>query len=1142
MDSSFRLFQYRRFLPLFVSMFWGAFNDNFFRYALTMLVTYKLTTSMGTTVMIAIGTAVFIIPYFLFSALAGQIADKYDKAKLIKIIKAAEVGIMLLATLAFIYSLIPLLFLTLFLTGIHSAFFGPAKYSILPAHLKDNEIVSGNGFIEAGTFVAILLGMITGSEIVMLEAGEKIVSFGLVAIALAGFIASLFIPPAPSSTPDLKLNKNVFQESLSIVIQAKENLAVFRSILGITWLWTIGATLTNLLPEYTKAYLGGNSNVLTLFLSLFSIGVAVGALLCNKLLKGELSTRYVPVAILLMSVFMIDAVITSYNFKHSDGEELVGILAFLSSFSHLRVVLDMFLAAVCGGVFSVPLYATMQVKSDHVMRARVIAASSLMNSVGMVLASVILFILVNLGFSLPSILLVLAIVNAMIGLYTCVLLPESSIKAFLRFIFKAFYRVEVRGIENYHKAGERVLVVANHVSFLDPVLLLTFLPDKLKFAINTYIAERWYIKPWLKMVNTFPIDPTNPLSLKHMVEELKNSNKIAIFPEGRITVTGSLMKVYDGPGMVADKANARILPVRISGPEYTIFSRMKGKYKIRIFPKIIITILPAEKIAAEQHLVGKKRRKIIGSQLYNIMSNSVFASSDTGSTLFEELIRSSKINHASRPIIEDAERKTLNYRSLITKSFILGKSLSNYTSSSEYVGIILPNCLANIVLFFALQAFGRVPAMLNFSAGIFSITSVVEASNIKLVITSRKFVEAAKLEAVINALRLKQIKILMLEDLKNEISIKDKIAGLIKGYFPYRSYNSLNNKIDKTSPAVILFTSGTEGTPKGVALSHENLTSNRYQASARIDFNPSDIVFNALPMFHSFGLSIGTLLPIFSGIPCFLYPSPLHYRIIPELVYDSRATILFGTDSFLRNYAKVAHPYDFSSIRFAFAGAEKLKPETVDIWFKKFGVRILEGYGATEASPVIAANTPMYNKQGSIGKIMPGIEWRLLPVEGIENAGRLIVKGPNIMLGYLTKDQPGVIIPPSHTELGKGWYDTGDIVSVDYEGFLTIAGRAKRFAKVGGEMISLSTVENFISETFADVHLAVLAEADSKKGEQLVLITEGVEIKREILISKAREKGLTELFIPKRLLVIDKIPLLATGKIDYSSLEKWLKA
>jgi acyl-[acyl-carrier-protein]-phospholipid O-acyltransferase/long-chain-fatty-acid--[acyl-carrier-protein] ligase len=329
-------------------------------------------------------------------------------------------------------------------------------------------------------------------------------------------------------------------------------------------------------------------------------------------------------------------------------------------------------------------------------------------------------------------------------------------------------------------------------------------------------------------------------------------------------------------------------------------------------------------------------------------------------------------------------------------------------------------------------------------------------------------------------------------------------------------------------PAVILFTSGSEGSPKGVVLSHRNILANAAQALARVDANSDDKVFNALPVFHSFGLTGGLMMPLLAGIPVYLYPSPLHYRIVPELIYQTNSTILFGTDTFLAGYARSAHNYDFRSLRLVLAGAEAVKESTRATYTRRFGLRILEGYGVTETAPVLAMNTPMANKPGTVGRLSPLMKARLEPVAGIEEGGRLHVSGPNVMLGYLRAEFPGKLERPE-----DGWHDTGDIVTIDNEGFIAIKGRAKRFAKIAGEMVSLSAVETMVNGLWPQAQSAVVSIPDPRKGERLALITTEPRATREALLRQARTIGATELSVPAFVLVVDKLPLLGTGKTDY---------
>ncbi|MGI2324842.1 MULTISPECIES: AMP-binding protein [Methylococcus] len=711
------------------------------------------------------------------------------------------------------------------------------------------------------------------------------------------------------------------------------------------------------------------------------------------------------------------------------------------------------------------------------------------------------------------------------------------IKPIIRLLLKTLYRVQVKGIEHFHSAGPRVLIVSNHTSFLDPILLWAFLPDEITFAINTRIAESWWVKPALRWVRTFPMDPTNPMSVKTLTHHLRRDRKAVVFPEGRITVTGSLMKIYDGSGLVADKAGAAILPVRIDGAQYTPFSRLKGVVRLRWLPPISINILPPRTISPPTDAQAEERRRHAGLALSDIMSEMMFATGNHRGTLFSALLDARKVHGGKTLVLEDVERKPVSYDRLIAHALFASEKLECLTETGETVGILLPTAIATVVTLLGLQHAGRIPAMLNFSTGVSVLRGACETAAIRTVLTSRRFIDAAKLGDTLAQLE-SGVRVIYLEEVFGDIPALDKLRAFVKGRLA--DYGR-RDRASADSPAVILFTSGSEGPPKGVALSHANLLSNREQFAARVDFGPQDVILNALPLFHSFGLTTGTLLPLLSGTRVFLYPSPLHYRIIPEVAYDINATILFGTNTFLYGYGKHAHPYDFYSIRYVFAGAEKVQPETRRLWADKFGIRIMEGYGVTETSPVLAANTAMHYREGTVGRLMPGIEYALEPVEGIADGGRLHVKGPNVMLGYLHAHAPGRIEPPASC-FGPGWYDTGDIVSVDEHGYVTIKGRAKRFAKIGGEMISLAVIEELASRVWPDARHAAVSLPDPRKGEQIVLATDQPLADRTLLFERARAEGLGELYLPKRIRMLPALPLLGSGKIDYPALTALLAA
>jgi acyl-[acyl-carrier-protein]-phospholipid O-acyltransferase / long-chain-fatty-acid--[acyl-carrier-protein] ligase len=711
--------------------------------------------------------------------------------------------------------------------------------------------------------------------------------------------------------------------------------------------------------------------------------------------------------------------------------------------------------------------------------------------------------------------------------------------AFVRFLLRLLFRL--RGYNTaVLKTPGPVLLIPNHTSWFDWLLVGACLDPDWKFVVSSVTAQSsWVHRKIMLNRRTFPIETNSPYAVKRMAEHLQANGRLVLFAEGRLSRTGTLMKLFEGTGFLLHKTNAKVITCYLRGAQRLPFSPNPAPKKW--FPTITVhfgEVLTPPKIENASTVQARGRltmwlRDQMVNQQFNVEME--FGAKDVLSAVMQ-IAR-------QRPrqfVLEDISRKPLTYRRLLTAVDALSRPLQRALVPNESrVGVLMPNMTAMPVLLLSLWRLGKVPAILNFSTGPATMLTCSQLADLKQIVTSRAFLERARLK--IEPLTEAGIQFVYLEDLGQQITGAQKFLSLMRVTFNPSSITPKQEFAPSPAPhsAVVLFTSGSEGVPKGVELSHTNLLANMRQMLAVTDITDNDRLFNCLPMFHSFGLTVGTLLPLVRGIFVFVYPSPLHYRVVPTLFYDTDCTILLSTNTFLNGYARKGNPYDFRSMRYLFAAAEKLQEATANTWAQKFGVRILEGYGATECAPCVSVNTPLTPKYGSVGRLLPGMEYRLEKIEGVEEGEELFVRGPNVMMGYLNKDANAKF------QSLNGWYDTGDIVSVDEEGYLFIRGRLKRFAKVSGEMVSLTAVEDALAGAFPQYGLrcqvAVVTRPDEGKGEALIAVTNEPKLQLDEIRAAIKSKGLSNLSAPREIKVVREIPKLGTGKINHRELTAMIK-
>ena len=1118
------LMRTRRFAPLFWCQFLSAFNDNFVRQLLAMLILFRFGDE-GAGVKVTLAVATFVLPSIPLSPIGGEIADANDKAVVAQWLKLAEILVQLIAAAGFWFSSLELLYLALFGLGCISALFGPIKYGILPDHLKSEELVAGNALVEGATYLAILCGLIVGGWAAAEGRAAWSVVAQLVVVASACYGASLFIPPTGVGAPGLAIDFNPWTALRKVIGELRSDDRQWVGAVGVSWFWTIGAVTLSLVPVIVKSRIAGGVEVETAVTLLFAIGVAAGSLLAAILSHGRIELAPAPLLLIVVGAFAIDLGVATTGLTPSN--QTISLAQFFGEAVGRRVALDVLACSCAAGLFVVPIFAAVQSWAGEDRRARVVGAVNTLSAVYMVAGSAAATLLLQLGrLSESSTMVLLGVANFVAAAYFFRRLPADILVFALRSVWRIFLRLDVVGLEALPPPGSRNIIAVNHVSLLDAPIILSLLDDRPLLAVDAALARRWWIRQLLKLCDARLLDAAKPLAARELIEAVRGGRRLVIFPEGRSTVTGSLIKVFAGAAMIADRGDATITPVRIEGPDRSPLSRLPTAHVRRSwFPKTTVTFLPARRLAVDPALAGRARRQAAGAAFYDLMSDLVYVTADYRRTLHEAFETGARQRVGHRVILEDPVSGTLTQNRFRVGVALLARKIAERSAPGETVGLMLPNANAAAAAFMATQAAGRVAAMLNFTAGAFNLIAACRTARIRTVLCSRSFVEKGKLEDIVKQLE-SEARFVWLEDVRDEATVADKLRAV------FGRGRALHAR-RPDDPAAVLFTSGSEGLPKGVVLTHANILANIAQIIARYDFTAADVMFNPLPLFHAFGLTGGLMLGLTSGMKVYLYPTPLHYRQIPELVYRVNATALIATDTFLAGYGRNANPYDFRSLRYVVGGAEPLRATTRRLYLERFGLRLLEGYGVTEAAPVLAVNTPMFNRNGSVGRLLPGIESRVVHVAGIEEGGRLQVRGPNIMAGYQRADNPGETEPPP-----DGWHDTGDIVVIDRDGYVWIRGRAKRFANIAGEMVSLAAVEEMTFDLWPDHPPAVLAAPDPKKGERIVMATTKPGATRAEVQAWLKAKGAAEYMAPAVVLTLETMPLLGSGKADYVELAK----
>ena len=1110
------------FRALLATQFLGAFNDNAFKL-LVQLLAIRTLGEEGATGYVALGAAMLTIPFVVFSASAGFLADRFSKKTIMIWVKKAEILIMVAGGVALGTGHLKAALAVLFFMGAQSTFFSPAKYGVLPEILPEGHLSRGNGVIQMWTVLAIIAGTAVGGQLSdAFEADLHLASAVLVVLAILGTMTSLFITPVPAAGSKKEFRLNFLSEALRSIIEIRRDRPLFLCVLGSAFFWFAGALFQMNVLIYAKAMLHVPSDAAAGYLlAAVGLGIGVGSVLAGRWSGGKVEFGLVPLGAIGMGVFAIS-------------------LAF-SYHSYWLTLVLLALLGISGGLYNIPLQAYIQQKSPKDSRGRVLATSNFISFSGMIFAAAAFWFLLNvLGLNTAHVFATMGVASFLVIWFVIRTLPEFLFRFLVWLFTHALYRIRIVGQENVPREGG-VLLVCNHVSYVDWALLQACIQRFIRFVMAKDYYDRRWLNPFCRLMQAIPVSaedgPKKLLAtLREASRRLENGEVVCIFAEGAITRTGNMLPFSRGLEVVMKGADVPIIPVYLDKVWGSIFSFEGGRILNRIPERVPYPVT----VAFGEPLPATSTAFDVRSAVAEVGAEAVRERKNTYDLLPLRFLKQAR-RHPFRRCMVDSTGVALAWSRAAVAALALSRALRRLCDDDEeMVGLMLPNSCAAALANIALSLLGKCPVNLNYTASAEAMDSAATRCGIRHILTSRRFLEHARLA--------ERPETVFLEDIRERVSAGDRALGAVGFWLMPRSLIRRVFQADRTrhvgSVATVIFSSGSTGEPKGIMLSHGNINSNVEGLFQVSGFVPDDVVLGALPFFHSAGLTGGLWLPLTAGFGVAYHPNPLDFKGVGELVEKHRVSVLTATPTFLMGYARKCTKEQFASLRRAFVGAEKLKPRIADLFRRKFGVEPLEGYGCTELSPFVSMNTPdvvsddihqVGVKPGSIGHPLPGVAVRTVDPDTFESVpegqeGLLLVKGPNVMLGYLHDEAR------TRDVLRNGWYVTGDLASIGSDGFVTVHDRLSRFSKIAGEMVPHILIEEEIHKALGVVGeqvCVVTSVPDERKGERLVVLHAG-EMDVAAVLAALPASGLPNLWIPRREMFfrIDDIPMLGSGKLD----------
>ncbi len=1100
--------------PFIWTQFLGAFNDNLFKIVVSLVAVHAATTGDADREL-SIVSAIFILPFIFFSGYAGQLADVYSKRTVLVVTKSLEIVATGLGLAAFLLGRLQITYGVLFLIAVQATFFSPAKYGILPEILPDRDLSRANGVLEMSTFASIVLGTAAGGF--MFDAWRDhlwLIGVIVLAIAIAGTGLSFRIPRVAAAAPGARIRLNPWGEIADGLKRLAGDRVLRLTVFGISYFWFLGSLLQLVVILFGSQVMHLNDRWVATLTAFAAIGIAAGSMAAGKLSGDKVELGLAPIGSIGMGVF--------------------AILLARSGGSFALAAIHLTLVGFFGGLFAVPLNALLQQRSGDREKGRLMATNNFLNMAGILLASGALALCGRLGMSPTHILLTFGVLTLLSSVYVLTVVPEFLIRFSLWLLTHTIYRIRIVGQEHVPFRGP-ALLVCNHLSHVDGLLVGACVQRFIRFLVYRPYYDHWAFHPLLKLMKAIPVAAGRRglvASIEQARRELQNNHVVCIFAEGSISRTGNMLPLKRGFERIVDGLDVPIIPVYLDQVWGSIFSFKGGrffwKWPSRIPYPVTVAFgrpLPPTTNAAEARLA-----------LMALGSEVAMARRPANESLGRQFVRTAKHRWWSL-CMADSTGQRLTFGRALVASLLISKWIGRHCANEGNVGLLLPASVGGALANTAASLAGKVPVNLNFTAGPDAMASAIERCEIRTILTSRVFLTKAGIDQTGG--------MLFFEDVLRQIGTLAKIRMfLIAFLLPAWALNRLYvADAHGEQLATVIFSSGSTGVPKGVMLTHRNILANVDAVRQVYELKHDDVLLGTLPFFHAFGFTGSLWLPLVAGFGVVYHPNPMDGKTIGELAKRYRATVLISTPTFCGAFIRKCEREQFAHLRYALVGAEKLREAVATAFKDAFGLDLLEGYGCTEMSPIVAANVPDVNhrgerqrgtRAGSVGHPLPGIVAKVVDIvtgEGplFEKEGLLLVNGPSRMLGYLGDPEK------TREAIRDGWYVTGDIAMMDDSGFIRITDRLSRFSKIAGEMVPHTKVEEQIHALLEEHHTCVVtAVPDPSRGERLVAFYTDAAVLPHELWERLCRTELPRLWLPKRedLHVIESIPVLATGKTD----------